>query len=101
MRKEGRKEGRACLAGTRALWGLDVECVAVIQYQNNSIYAMHVFRHIHRNAVWKPLAGFLWFVSLMRWEIVFGLAVSTVAVYAQSHIAVRASNAWMDEYNYA
>lgn len=45
--------------------------------------------HHHSNAVWKPLAGFLWFVSLIGWEILFGLAVSTVALHINGHIAVR------------
>lgn len=45
--------------------------------------------HHHSNAVWKRLAGFIWFVSLIGWEIVFGLAVSTVAIHINGHIGVR------------
>ena len=35
----------------------------------------------HSNAAWKPLAGLLWFASLIAWEILFGLCASALAMH--------------------
>lgn len=49
--------------------------------------AAHTARN--RNAVWTPLAGFLWFFSLIMWEILLGLLVSAVALRVNPTINVR------------
>jgi len=34
-----------------------------------------------RHAIWKPVAGLLWFLGLIAWQVLLGLAISTVALY--------------------
>jgi predicted membrane chloride channel (bestrophin family) len=46
------------------------------------------FSNPDRNAAWKPLAGLLWFASLIAWEILFGLCVSALAMHVNSNLNV-------------
>jgi hypothetical protein len=34
-----------------------------------------------RHAIWKPVAGLLWFLGLIAWQVLLGIGISTVALY--------------------
>lgn len=33
-----------------------------------------------RKAIWRPIAGLVWFLGLIAWQVVFGILVSTIAL---------------------